>query len=268
MKIISKLALGMTVAMITMPALATGSMGNSQVWTTTDGSAVVSSNGNPVRTIHYINNNAVMAEFAPKASPSLLSVIQKAVAKILHVEAEKEPVIIVEENNDALLIAPTIDPVPVVVEVVTKLVVEEEAPVLVESSAVVTVVEPTKITYHFNNYNATILFDTDSAVLTADASGSLTQLAMATAKAESIVAVQVIGHADSRGKSGYNMTLSEERMLSVANFLDGLTLKATALSAKGETLPVLGTNGEDLTLSRRVQVLIKTRHVNHYISQN
>jgi outer membrane protein OmpA-like peptidoglycan-associated protein len=91
---------------------------------------------------------------------------------------------------------------------------------------------------------------------------------MAAAKAESIVTVQVIGHADSRGKSGYNMTLSEERMHSVANFLDGLTLKATALSAKGETLPVLGTNGEDLTLSRRVQVLIKTRHVNQYISQN
>ena len=65
MKTKNQLVLAMTVAMITMPALATGSMGNSQVWTTTDGSAVVSSNGNPVRTIHYINNKAVMAEFAP-----------------------------------------------------------------------------------------------------------------------------------------------------------------------------------------------------------
>jgi len=72
----------------------------------------------------------------------------------------------------------------------------------------------------------------------------------------------VLGYTDSRGEESYNMALSERRMNSVANFLDGLSLKVTSMFAKGEALPVLGTVGEDLALSRRVEVLIKTRHVN------
>ena len=115
--------------------------------------------------------------------------------------------------------------------------------------------------YSFNNYKATILFDTDSAVLTADASGSLTQLAMATQKAERVMSVKVVGYADSRGDHNYNMALSEKRMTSVANFLDDLKIKVTSRFAKGETSPVLGTDGEDLSMSRRVEVQIKTRHI-------
>ena len=38
-------------------------------------------------------------------------------------------------------------------------------------------------------------------------------------------------------------------------------IKVTSMFAKGETSPVIGTEGEDLTLSRRVQVFIKTRHI-------
>jgi outer membrane protein OmpA-like peptidoglycan-associated protein len=57
------------------------------------------------------------------------------------------------------------------------------------------------------------------------------------------------------------MTLSEQRMHSVANFLDGLKLKVSSMFAKGETSPVLDDNGEDLGKSRRVYVAIKTRQL-------
>ena len=140
-------------------------------------------------------------------------------------------------------------------------VLEEVAPALGNANVKVTAVKPPKIDYSFHDYKATVLFDTGSAVLTEDASSSLTQLAMATKKAEKVISLQVLGHADTRGDAGYNMTLSEERMLSVAQFFDGLKLKVTSMFAKGETSPVMGTEGEDLTLSRRVQVFIKTRHI-------
>ena len=52
MKTTSKLVVGMTVVMFTMPTWASSVMATSQVWTTTNGSAVVDGSGNPVRTIH------------------------------------------------------------------------------------------------------------------------------------------------------------------------------------------------------------------------
>jgi len=301
MKTASKLVVGMTVAMFTMPAWASNSMANSQVWTTTNGSAVVDGSGNPVRTIHYIDKKVVVTKVTPKSSLSLLAVIQNAVAKVFNTETESELepesepklLIIAEENNDRLpeTPTPTPEPVPTVVEpekivvlepvvkpVVIAVVAEERKPEPqpelkpqakpepkpeseVETAAVVTPVTPAKIVYNFNNYKATILFDTDSAVITADASGSLTQLAMATQKAEKVMSVKLVGYADSRGEYNYNMALSEKRMTSVANFLDDLKLKVTSRFAKGEAAPVLGTDGEDLTMSRRVEVQIKTRHI-------
>ena len=299
MKTASKLVVGMTVAMFTMPTWASSSMANSQVWTTTNGSAVVDGNGNPVRTIHYIDKKVVVTNVTPKASLSLLAVIQNAVAKVFNTEIESELapesapklLIIAEESNDLLPETPTPEPAPTVVEpeeivvlepvvkpVVIAVVAEEPKPEPqpelkpqakpepkpeseVETAAVVTPVTPAKIVYNFNNYKATILFDTDSAVITADASGSLTQLAMAAQKAEKVMSVKLVGYADSRGKYNYNMALSEKRMTSVANFLDDLKLKVTSRFAKGETAPVLGTDGENLAMSRRVEVQIKTRHI-------
>ena len=303
MKTASKLVVGMTVAMFTMPTWASSSMANSQVWTTTNGSAVVDSSGNPVRTIHYIDKNPVVTKVTPKASLSLLAVIQNAVAKVFNTETESElesepKLLIITEENNVLLpekSTPTPEPGPAVVEpeetvvlepvvqpVVIAVVEEEPKPEPqpepkpqaklepkpepkpepeVETAAVVTPVIPAKIVYNFNNYKATILFDTDSAVIKADASGSLTQLAMATQKAERVMSVKVVGYADSRGDHNYNMALSEKRMTSVANFLDDLKLKVTSRFAKGETAPVLGADGENLAMSRRVEVQIKTRHI-------
>jgi outer membrane protein OmpA-like peptidoglycan-associated protein len=266
-------------------------MAKSQVWTTTNGSSVVDGSGNPVRTIHYIDKNLVVTKVTPKASLSLLAVIQNAVVKVFNIGTESEAapklLILAEENTDLLLETPAPEPTPAVVEpkksvvlepvvqpVVIAVVEEEPQPEPkpqaklepkpepeVETAAVVTPVIPAKIVYNFNNYKATILFDTDSAVITADASGSLTQLAMATQKAERVMSVKVVGYADSRGDHNYNMALSEKRMTSVANFLDDLKLKVTSRFAKGETAPVLGTDGENLSMSRRVEVQIKTRHI-------
>ncbi len=280
MKTKNQLVLAMTIAIITMPLLAAGPSGNNDVWTSGNGSTIVDGNGNPIRTIHYQNKTSLVANVKANAntqpSPSLLAVIKKAVTKAFNVEADPTPMIATQEQAPKLAKTLVLKKVPVIKKapaqviaasaVITQpkaavAVLEEVAPALGNANVKVTAVKPPKIDYSFHDYKATVLFDTGSAVLTEDASSSLTQLAMATKKAEKVISLQVLGHADTRGDAGYNMTLSEERMLSVAQFFDGLKLKVTSMFAKGETSPVMGTEGEDLTLSRRVQVFIKTRHI-------
>ena len=280
MKTKNQLVLAMTIAMITMPVLAAGPSGNNDVWTSGNGSTIVDGNGNPIRTIHYQNKTSLVANVKANAntqpSPSLLAVIKKAVTKAFNVEADPTPMIATQEQAPKLTKTLVLKKAPVIKKAPAQViaasavitqpkaaveVLEEVAPALGNANVKVTAVKPPKIDYSFHDYKATVLFDTGSAVLTEDASSSLTQLAMATKKAEKVISLQVLGHADTRGDAGYNMTLSEERMLSVAQFFDGLKLKVTSMFAKGETSPVMGTEGEDLTLSRRVQVFIKTRHI-------
>jgi len=285
----TQLVLAMTVALTTMPTLAAGSAGNSQVWTTSNGAPIVSGNGNPIRTIHYQDPSPKMAATngISKSSPSLFAVIKKAVTKALNAEPKNmqaelpveqptqtakkmnrvQPATLITQATpatpatQATLTTPAIDPIPPMIEPQVAAVALEKVAPSVEAAVIVTAVKPAKIDYTFNQYKATILFDTGSADLTSEASSSLTQLAMATQKADKIISLKVLGHADTRGNSAYNMSLSEARMLRVASFFDGLKLKVTSMFAKGETSPVMGANGEDHTLSRRVQVLIKTRHV-------
>lgn len=280
MKTKNQLVLAMTIAIITMPVLAAGPSGNNDVWTSGNGSTIVDGNGNPIRTIHYQNTTSLVANVKANAntqpSPSLLAVIKKAVTKAFNAEAEPTPMIATQEQAPKLAKTLVLKKAPVIKKAPAQViaasavitqpkaaveVLKEVAPALGNANVKVTAVKPPKIDYSFHDYKATVLFDTGSAVLTEDASSSLTQLAMATKKAEKVISLQVLGHADTRGDAGYNMTLSEERMLSVAQFFDGLKLKVTSMFAKGETSPVMGTEGEDLTLSRRVQVFIKTRHI-------
>ena len=280
MKTKSQLVLAMTIAMITMPVLAAGPSGNNDVWTSGNGSTIVDGNGNPIRTIHFQDKTSLVANVKANAntqpSPSLLAVIKKAVTKAFNAEAEPTPMINTQEQAPKLAKTLVLKKAPVIKKAPAQViaasavmtqpkaavgVLEEVAPALGNANVKVTAVKPPKIDYSFHDYKATVLFDTGSAVLTEDASSSLTQLAMATKKAEKVISLQVLGHADTRGDASYNMTLSEERMLSVAQFFDGLKLKVTSMFAKGETSPVMGTGGEDLTLSRRVQVFIKTRHI-------
>jgi outer membrane protein OmpA-like peptidoglycan-associated protein len=278
MKTTSKLVLGVAVAIITAPSLAAGTMNNSEVWTTANGSAIVDSSGNSVRTIHYLEKAVAAIKETPKATPSLIAVIKKAVAKVFNTEPEimlitdpapvikeevtPEPVkeevvaVVVEKEPEP---EPKSQPEPVKAEVV--IIVEAEPEIIVEAPVVIASLAPVKVEYSFNDYVASILFDTNSATLSADASGSLTQLAMATRHAERVLSVKLFGYADSRGDHDYNMALSAKRMLSVEEFLSGLSLNVTSRFAKGETSPVLGSDGEDLALSRRVDVAIKTRRL-------
>ena len=278
MKTTSKLVVGMTVAMFTLPTWASSSMANSQVWTTTNGSAVVDSSGNSVRTIHYLDKAVAAIKETPQATPSLIAVIKKTVAKVFNTEPEivlvadpapvvKEEVIPEHVKKEVVAVVvkkepepePKSQPEPVKEEVV--IIVEAEPEIIVEAPVVIESLAPVKVEYNFNNYVASILFDTNSATLSADAAGSLTQLAMATRYAERVLSVKLFGYADSRGDYDYNMALSEKRMLSVEEFLNGQSLNVTSKFAKGETSPILGPNGEDLPLSRRVDVDIKTRHL-------
>jgi outer membrane protein OmpA-like peptidoglycan-associated protein len=274
----------MTLAIITVPGLAAGTMSNSVVWTTTNGSAIVDSSGNAVRTIHYLEKTVAITKETHKTTPSLIAAIKKAVAKVLNKEPDivPEPAaqIVLSGDPTPVIVEQEVAPVPVkeaavaVVEGVPETVKEEvvvvaeeepvavvEEPKVVEAPVVVTPVEPAKVEYSFNDYLATILFDSNSATLTAEGEGSLKQLAMATARAERVLSVQLFGYADSRGDHDYNMALSAKRMRSVEEFLSGQSLNVTSRFAKGESSPVLGAGGEDLALSRRVDVAIKTRHI-------
>ena len=244
----STLAVAITLAIISVPAIASS---NSEVWTTSNGSAVVDSSGNPIRTIHYREKKVAVITPAPQESVSVIKAVEQAV---VIAPAKQEPQIIVEQVAQVDVEASQV--------VAKKVVAKKVVPKKVAASETIEpqVITP-KVEYAFNTYETRVLFDTASATLSADASGSLTQLVMATGLAQSIISVQVVGHADTRGDQAYNMTLSEQRMHSVANFLDGLKLKVTSMFAKGETSPVLNDNGEDLAKSRRVYVAIKTRHL-------
>ena len=270
----NQLALAITLAMAAISASASSPAGNSQYWTTTNGTVIVSANGNPVRTIHYkdktLTTLKTQSRPQPKVFSSVFADLQKTVAKALNLDAQqvlaspkpvsiKEPIIVLTKAP-AKMAAPTPAPAPTppkpaapnpaVVEKVVDKVVQIAKPVAIP-----------KINYRYHNYKTTVLFDTASADLTTDATSNLKQVAMATKKADKVLSVRLLGHADTRGDAAYNMSLSKERISSVTRYFDLLNIKVTSMLAQGETSPVTGKNGEDLTLSRRVQVFITTGYV-------
>ena len=270
----NQLALAITLAMAAISASASSPAGHSQYWTTTNGTVIVSANGNPVRTIHYKDKTLTTLKTQnrpqPKAFSSVFADLQKTVAKALNLDAQqvlaspkpvsiKEPIIVLTKAP-AKMAAPTPAPAPTppkpaapnpaVVEKVVDKLVQIAKPVAIP-----------KINYRYHNYKTTVLFDTASADLTTDATSNLKQVAMATKKADKVLSVRLLGHADTRGDAAYNMSLSKERISSVTRYFDLLNIKVTSMLAQGETSPVTGKNGEDLTLSRRVQVFITTGYV-------
>ena len=270
----NQLALAITLAMAAISASASSPAGNSQYWTTTNGTVIVSANGNPVRTIHYkdktLTTLKTQSRPQPKVFSSVFADLQKTVAKALNLDAQqvlaspkpvsiKEPIIVLTKAP-AKMAAPTPAPAPTppkpaapnpaVVEKVVDKLVQIAKPVAIP-----------KINYRYHNYKTTVLFDTASADLTTDATSNLKQVAMATKKADKVLSVRLLGHADTRGDAAYNMSLSQERISSVTRYFDLLNIKVTSMLAQGETSPVTGKNGEDLTLSRRVQVFITTGYV-------
>ena len=280
-----KLALGITLVMMASPALA-----NSPYWTTTDGSVVVDSAGNPVRTIHYQSQPKTVVKPQGNQQASLVSMAKNAIARVFNptpkVEPLLEPEAAVTPDNvstqelalESVLIkpvpaptpTPTPTPAPVAVELVktpkpvnqtTVKPQPQPEPEVAVAPELQVPVQLKKVDYQFKSYATTLLFDTDKAHVTADAMGSLRQLAMAAKKSDDVLTVQLRGHADSRGSQDYNLTLSKARMKKVENFLATLALRVTSKFAMGETDPVLVNGVEDYTLSRRVEVKINTRKV-------
>lgn len=93
-----------------------------------------------------------------------------------------------------------------------------------------------------------ILFAFDSADLSAEAKGSLTDIAAIIARAPE-GQVRVVGHTDAKGSDDYNMELSQRRAKAVTEFLEGADISAERLTTEGrgeaEPLAENEVNGED-----------------------
>ena len=132
-----------------------------------------------------------------------------------------------------------------------------EAPVI----AMVEKVEPAaaEIVYAVETHHNIVHFDSDSSALTMQAKLTLKEMIEASRNAWQILAVQVIGHADTSGETEYNMVLSEQRVATVANYIAARGLRSTSNFAQGEALPVIENGEENKAASRRAELKIKVQ---------
>lgn len=105
-----------------------------------------------------------------------------------------------------------------------------------------------------------ITFAYDDATLNPSFTGSLNQLAQ-TMKQYDQTTIVVAGHTDSNGSDAYNMNLSKQRAISVANYLVSQGVSASRIQAVGygEAQPV-ASNATDAgrAQNRRVELTINT----------
>jgi outer membrane protein OmpA-like peptidoglycan-associated protein len=132
-----------------------------------------------------------------------------------------------------------------------------EAPVI----TIVEKVEPAaaEIVYAVETHHNIVHFDSDSSALTMQAKLTLKEMIEASRNAWQILAVQVIGHADTSGETEYNMLLSEQRVATVANYIAARGLRSTSNFAQGEALPVIENGEENKAASRRAGLKIKVQ---------
>lgn len=104
-----------------------------------------------------------------------------------------------------------------------------------------------------------IYFETDSSALSTEAKLALHEAIDAAKGAEKILAVQVVGHADTRGDEDYNLNLSQRRVNSIIEHLTARGINTSSSIAQGEARPVLDNGTENLSASRRAQLLIKVQ---------
>jgi len=132
-----------------------------------------------------------------------------------------------------------------------------EAPVI----TIVEKVEPAaaEIVYAVETHHNIVHFDSDSSALTMQAKLTLKEMIEASRNAWQILAVQVIGHADTSGETEYNMVLSEQRVATVANYIAARGLRSTSNFAQGEALPVIENGEENKAASRRAELKIKVQ---------
>jgi outer membrane protein OmpA-like peptidoglycan-associated protein len=107
-------------------------------------------------------------------------------------------------------------------------------------------------------FDSGILFDFDSAELSAASKNNITKLAETLEKYED-TNILVEGHTDSQGPENYNQKLSEERAKSVANALTQLGIRNIRIKeiGYGESQPVAdNSTTEGRQQNRRVEVAI------------
>lgn len=104
-----------------------------------------------------------------------------------------------------------------------------------------------------------VLFQTNSAQLNPNFQSTLNQIA-GTLQEHPNATVNVVGHTDSTGSDTYNMKLSQDRALSVTNYLamQGVAPARMTATGQGETMPVAD-NGtaEGRAQNRRVEMYVR-----------
>lgn len=101
-----------------------------------------------------------------------------------------------------------------------------------------------------------VLFAFDSAELTSEAHGVLTEVAGRLTGA-SLISVRVVGHTDSVGADAYNQGLSERRAHSVADYLiaQGVPAGKVSTEGRGESQPVADNDSDaGRAQNRRVEL--------------
>jgi len=107
-------------------------------------------------------------------------------------------------------------------------------------------------------FESGLLFDYDSDVLREAARKNLATLATSLEKYPN-TDLMVVGHTDATGPDAYNMTLSERRASSAANYLvaQGVSRSRLRSTGRGETEPLVSNDTEaDRQKNRRVEVAI------------
>ena len=113
-----------------------------------------------------------------------------------------------------------------------------------------------------------IYFDFDKSNITAQAAFELDNLVQLMTKYKSIV-ISAESHTDSRGSSSYNLSLSERRALSTAQYVISKGIDASRITGtgKGETVPSNDCGGscneEEHQLNRRSEFLILSGNPNN-----
>ena len=112
-----------------------------------------------------------------------------------------------------------------------------------------------------------IYFDFDKSNITAQAAFELDKLVQLMTKYESIV-ISAESHTDSRGSASYNLTLSDRRALTTAQYVISKGIDASRITGtgKGETMPSVDCGGrcteEEHQLNRRSEFLILSGNPN------
>ncbi|MEO8561941.1 MAG: OmpA family protein [bacterium] len=107
-------------------------------------------------------------------------------------------------------------------------------------------------------FESGLLFDYDSDVLRAPAKDNLSSLSASLDKYPG-TDLLIVGHTDAQGSDSYNMTLSEKRAASAANYLvaQGVSRARLRSMGRGESEPVASNDSEtDRQKNRRVEVAI------------